>query len=195
GPRRRRLQDLADDESTRARMSRREALVLAGIVLLGALPAIALALSLTEFVVMPDELGYVKQATQLGRAELITPGDFWFNSWALLEAAMQAPLFHWLSSTKAFDAAHVLNAIVMASAAVPVYLLARRVLGRGALAYLAALLSVAIPWLGMAGTLMTEVVAYPAFAWAALATVNAATRPGWRSDVLLLVALAVAFFA
>ncbi|MEA2496394.1 MAG: hypothetical protein QOJ29_4305 [Thermoleophilaceae bacterium] len=176
-------------------MTRREALAVLGIVAIGAIPAALMALSLTEFVVMPDELGYVKQATQLGRAELVTPGDFWFNSWALLEPMMHAPLFHFLSSTKAFDAAHLLNAFVMSSTAIPVYLLARQVLTSRPLMYAVALLSVAIPWIGMAGTLMTEVVAYPAFAWATLATVHAAARPSARSDVLLLAALTIAFAA
>src|SRR4051794_17169155 len=160
-------------------MRRGEALVLLGIVALGAIPAILLALSLTEFVVMPDELGYIKQATQLGRAEFVLPGDFWFNSWALLEPFIHAPLLHWLSSTKAFDAAHIVNAIVMASTAIPVSLLGRRVIPSQLVAYMVALLSVALPWLGMASTVMTEVVAYPAFAWVVLAIVNAAARPGW----------------
>src|SRR4051812_907891 len=128
-------------------MRRGEALALLGIVAAGAIPAILLALSLTEFVVMPDELGYVKQATQFGRAELVLPGDLWFNSWSLLPPLLLAPFYHWLSSTSAFDLGHAAGAIVMATTAIPVYLLARRVLSSQLVAYLVALLSVAVPWL------------------------------------------------
>jgi hypothetical protein len=174
---------------------RGEALTLFGIVAAGAIPAILLALSLTEFVVMPDELGYVKQATQLGRAELMLPSDLWFNSWSLLHPLLLAPFYHWFSSTSAFDLGHAAGAIVMASTAIPVYLLARRVLPSQLVAYLVALLSVAVPWLGMSGTMMTEVVAYPAFAWTVLASVHAAANPGPRSDLLLLASLAAAFLA
>lgn len=179
----------------RARFLTWEVAVLGVIVLGVALPVIVFALSIVEFFVMPDELGYVKQAVMLGRGEPQTPGDFWFNSWSQLAPLLYAPVYRAFQTTTAFDLAHVLNAVAFASAAIPVWLLARRVLRWPPAALLVAAASVAIPWAGMAGTLMTEPVAYAASAWALLAMVHAVARPGPRSDVVALAALSVAFFA
>src|SRR4051794_8018540 len=170
-----------------------EALPVAAIVLVATIAASLFALQLSQYVVMPDELGYVKQAVVLSHGELPTPGSFWFNSWALLHSALLAPLYRFASTTTAFDAGHVLGALLVSSTAIPVYLIARRVLAWRPGALLAAALSVATPWLAMAGTMMTEVVAYPAFAWACLAMLNGISRPGLRGDLLVALAFAVAF--
>jgi hypothetical protein len=106
-----------------------------------------------------------------------------------------APFFRWLSVTHAFNVAHVTGALIMASAAWPAYLLARRATTSRTAALFVAALTVAIPWLGMSATLMLEPIAYPAFCWAVLAMVNAIARPGWRADGLLLVAIGIAFAA
>src|SRR3954454_5925749 len=172
-----------------------EALPVAAIVLVATIAACLFALQLSQYVVMPDELGYVKQAVVLSHGELPTPGSFWFNSWALLHSALLAPLYRFASTTTAFDAGHVLGALVMSSTAIPVYLIARRVLAWRPGALLAAALSVAIPWLAMAGTMMTEVVAYPAFVWVCLAMLYGIRRPGLRGDLLVATALGVAFVA
>ncbi len=58
-----------------------------------------------------------------------------------------------------------------------------------------ALLSVALPWMAMAATVLTEVAAYPAFLWAVLAIQRAVTRPGARADVLALAGIVLALFA
>lgn len=179
----------------RARIFSWETGVLALIVIAVAIPVALFGLSLVGFVVMPDELGYVKQAIAFGRGEPQTPGDFWFNSWAQLNPLLLAPFYKLFSTTTAFDLAHVMNAFLMASAAIPVWLLARRVLPWRPAALLVAALSVSIPWVGMAGTLMTEPVAYLASCWATLAMVNAVARPGGRSDLLALAALGLAFVA
>src|SRR4051812_19871841 len=139
-----------------------EALPVAGIVLLAGAAAAAFALQLSEFVIMPDELGYVKQAVVLSHGEIPTPGSFWFNSWALLHSLMLAPFYRFAATTTAWDVARIVGAFVMASAAIPAYLLTRQVLASRVAALLVAALSVAVPWLAMAGTVMTEVVAYPA---------------------------------
>ena len=167
-----------------------------GVVAAAAIPTALFTLDMTNYTVMPDELGYMKAAAETGRTWLpVVPGDFWFNSWSQLSSVFRAPFYGALSTPDAFHASLIANAVVMASTAVPVYLLARRVTGWHLGALLAAAISVAIPWLAMAGTLMTEPVAYPATAWAFLAMVHSLERPGWRADTLLLAALAAAFFA
>ncbi len=91
--------------------------------------------------------------------------------------------------------AHVLNAYVMTSAVVPTFLLARHVTGRRWLAYLVAALSVCIPWIVVSSFLLTEVAAYPAFAWCVLALYGATAAPRIRNDVLAILGLALATLA
>ena len=62
----------------------------------------------------------------------------------------------------AYAAARTINAVVMSLAAIPAYLIARRLLATG-LSLLAALLAVALPSLAYTGTLMSENAFYPSF--------------------------------
>lgn len=154
------------------------------------------ARSVHTFAVMPDELGYVKQALEIAQTGLpVGSHSFWFNSWAQLLPVLSAPVFGGLGMVDAYYTAHTLYAFLLTSTAIPVYLLAQQ-LGLGRLGgYLAAALSVAIPWLVYAGLIMTEVVAYPVFAWALLAIVRALQTPRARRDLIAIVAVGLAFFA
>lgn len=147
------------------------------------------------FSVMPDELGYVKQSLEIARTGfLIGPSDYYFNSWGQLMPLISAPLFAGLGMVPGFYAAHTLYALLLSSTAVPAYLIARELaLGRLA-GYLVAALSVAVPWLAMAGVVMTEALAYPVFVWAVLAMLRTLHAPSVRRDVVALAAIAVAFF-
>jgi hypothetical protein len=176
-------------------MRTRRALPVAGIILAAAIAASVFALTLVQYVVMPDELTYEKQSLEFAHGNILLPGDFWFSSWALLRPMLTSPFFRWLSLPHAFDAAHVTGALIMASAAWPAYLLARRATAWRPAALMVAAMSVAIPWLGMSATLMLEPVAYPAFLWAVLAMTNAVARPSWRADILFVLGIAVAFSA
>ena len=172
------------------------AVSLALIVLAGALAAADMALALASYFVMPDELGYVKQAIAIGeRGFPLTPGEPWYLSWAQLQPLLLAPAYALFDTPTAFDVAHVTNGVVMASVAIPAYLLARPLLPSRPWAYAVAALSVAVPWLAMAGSMMTEVVAYPVFAWAALAMQRAIARPSLGRDVAALALIGLAFFA
>ena len=92
-------------------------------------------------------------------------------------------------------AAHRLNAFVMASAVMPVYLLARHTgVGRVAALWVGAL-AVAVPWIVLSSFLLTEVVAYPVFCWAVLAVTYATARRSNPADVLALAAIALAMLA
>lgn len=172
------------------------AAVLAVLMALAAVPAIAYVLGLASYFVMPDELGYVKQSIEIGeRLFLLTPGDAWFNSWAQLQPLLGALPYALFDSTTAFDVAHALNAVVMASTAIPAYLLARPLVPSRLWAYAAAALSVAVPWLAMAGTVMTEVSAYPVFAWAVLGMHRAIVRPSLGRDAAALALIGLAFLS
>jgi hypothetical protein len=85
-----------------------------------------------------------------------------------------APLW-WIQSTgTAYAAIKYLNAIVMTSAAIPSYLLARMLVSRRA-ALVVALLSVAIPGMFYASSLIPEVLAYPWYALCSWLIVRALT--------------------
>ena len=150
----------------------------------------------TSYFVTPDELFYSKQALQIGR-ELgpLLPGDLWFVSYAQLGPLLMAPLYRLFAVGTAFDLAHVLQAALMASTALPAYLIAARVTRSRPAALLVAALTVAIPWMVLAGTLMTEPLAYPAFAWAAWAIHATIATPSVRNDSLALALIALAFLA
>ena len=107
---------------------------------------------------------------------------------------MLTPVYGPLASPDAFRVAHVVNAVVMASAAVPAYLLARELLDR-AWAFAVAVLAVVLPWMVLVGFLMSEVVGYPAFLWAVLAFQRAVVAPSDRRDALAAAALVVAILA
>jgi hypothetical protein len=80
----------------------------------------------------------------------------------------------------AYAAAKAINALVMSLAAVPVFLIARRLVSTP-LALLSAALSLAIPSFVYTGTIMTENAFYPAFALSVLALLVALERPTlWR---------------
>jgi hypothetical protein len=93
----------------------------------------------------------------------------------------------------AYAAVKTLNAVVMSLAAVPAFLLARRLVPER-LALLAAVLAVALPSLAYTGTVMTENLFYPLFLVFVLALVLVLERPtAWRTiAVLALLALAFA---
>jgi hypothetical protein len=91
--------------------------------------------------------------------------------------------------------AHILNAFVMSSAAIPAYLLARRVSESVWAASLAAVLTVTVPWIVLSSFLMTEVAAYPALLWALLAFQAATVAPSNRNDALAAAGLVLAVVA
>ena len=91
-----------------------------------------------------------------------------------------------------YAAVKTINSLAMSLAAVPAYLLARRVVGQWS-ALLAAVLTVAVPSMVYTATVMTENVYYPVFLLAALTLVLLLERPSWGRHGAFLVALALAY--
>ncbi|HZU20864.1 MAG TPA: glycosyltransferase family 39 protein [Gaiellaceae bacterium] len=86
----------------------------------------------------------------------------------------------------------VINSLLMSLAAVPAYLLARRVVSqRGAL--VVAVLTVAVPSMFYAGTVMTENAFYPIFLLLVLALVAALDAPSLPRVALFLASLVLAY--
>lgn len=148
-----------------------------------------------EWIVMTDELLYVKLARHIAVSGSPVPTlhEQHVGFLGIVYAILLAPLYAALEPFGAFEAAHVLNALLFASTAVPVYLLTRR-LAPQACALVVALLAVAIPWSLHAAFVMSEAAAYPVFMWAVLACHRAVSEPSGRNDALAVVALALAFF-
>ncbi len=171
----------------------------AGLVLLWAGASIVLAAwysgRIRDWSVMTDELLYVKLATAIADGSLLpTLHGESVSVWNQLYPLLLAPFYGALAPPTAFRAGHVLNAVVMASAVIPAYLLARQVLPR-TWSFAVAVLTVLVPWMVLTGFLMTESVAYPAFLWAILGLQLAIASPGWRFDLVAVAALALAVLA
>jgi hypothetical protein len=108
---------------------------------------------------------------------------------ASLYSYLIAPAW-WIDSTaSAYAAIKYLNAIVMASASIPVYFLARRLVSPTA-AVIAALGTMCTSALFYAAFLLPEVLAYPTFALFAYVAFRSLSGGGWRWT-LATVALAV----
>jgi hypothetical protein len=178
----------------------RGALVGAGPLLVWLLATLSCAWwtwSVDQWFVMTDELLHVKAALSMGEELSLFPSIHGepHGVFPPLYPLLAAPVFALLDAPSAFRVMHVLNATIMASTVVPAYLLAREVVRDRAAALLVAATSVAVPWMALSLMLMTEVAAYPAFVWAALALQRALARPGPRGDLLALGALLLAFSA
>lgn len=178
----------------------RRVLAAAGLIVLwfGASAWLALWYSgrIRDWSVMTDELQYAKLATAIADTHSPLPAihDTTVSVINQLYPLLIAPLYGTLPPPAAFRAAHVLNAVVMASAALPAYLLGRQVLSRSWSLAVAGL-SILVPWMVLTGFLMTEVVAYPVFLWAILGLQCAIAAPSPRRDLLAAGALGVAVLA
>lgn len=147
--------------------------------------------------VMTDELYYLRLAVSVAQTGSPLPrihGEIVANVNQLYPVLL-SPVFGDADVPGALAAAHRLNAFVMVSAAIPVYVLARRIgVGRFVSVW-AGVLAVAVPWIVLASFLLTEVVAYPAFCWALLAIAHAVERASSRTDLVAFAAIAVAVLA
>ena len=115
------------------------------------------------------------------------------HSFESLYSYLIAPAW-WLHSTAAaYAAIKYLDAVVMCLAAVPTYLLARMLVPRGS-AVVVALLSIAIPAMSYATSIVPEPLAYPWFATGAYLAVRALAAPRARTAVPAAVFAAVGPF-
>ena len=146
-----------------------------------------------DWFVMTDELLYERLALSVVHTDSPLPRvhGVSISSVDQLYPLLLATVLGHGSIADAMHSAHLLNAIVMTSAAVPAFLLARRLVGP-LWAAGAALFTVAVPWLVLASFLLTGVAAYPAFLWSVLACTVCVERPSVRNDVLALLSLGLA---
>jgi len=156
----------------------------------------ALASRVGDWAVMTDELLYERLALSIAQTGAPVPalhGEV-VNVAAITYPLVLAPVFALVPMPWAVLVAHAWNGILFASAAIPVYLLARRLVASWAPVALG-IGAVALPWSVLTGFLMSENAAYPAFAWAFYAVFRATVEPSGRSDLLAVGAIVVATLA
>ena len=164
---------------------------------LGSALTVAFTAQVAGWSVMSDELQHVRLALSISDTLSLTP---YLRAedvpiYSQLYPVLIAPFYGLLSTTAAFDAVHIFNAVAMASTAVPVYILARELGIPKLAATVVATASVMTPWMVLATLVFTEPVAYPASAWATLAIYRALARPSPTRDLVALAAVGLAFFA
>jgi hypothetical protein len=168
------------------------AVVLGVTVGVAAVVQATLALTVGSPWIVPDELIYAELAKSLGDGNLPAIRDEVSIPYGIGYPLLLAPVWAVFDDvTTAYDVAKVVNALVLSLAAVPAYFLARRFVSiRSAL--LVAALSVAVPSMLYAGTIMTEVALYPAFVLALLAIAAAVERPSLATQAGALGAIGLA---
>jgi hypothetical protein len=184
---------------TRARVVARSAAVpipvwLTLLVAVSALIRFVLALAVPAPFIYQDELLYSELAKSFGAT-----GHFALRDVPGLAGV--GPVYPVLISPAyalfdnlphAYAAAKAINSLLMSLAAVPAYLIARRLLSR-ALSFAAAALAVSIPGLMYSGTIMTENAFYPIFLVWFLAFVLMLERPTIPRQIALFVLLGLAY--
>ena len=143
--------------------------------------------------IMVDELIYSELARSFAAGDGFQVRDVPAGGFSLVYPILISPAY-WLfdSLTDAYAVVKTLNSLYMSLAAVPAYLLARRVLAPG-LSLVAAALAVALPSFVYTGTVMTENVFYPLFLVAALLLVLVLEQPTTARQLGLLAAVGLLF--
>jgi hypothetical protein len=172
-------------------------LALAAVTLAGFALTAYFTSRITEWFVMTDEMQYVKLALGIASDGDLGPQihGYSYRSLSQLYPLLLAPVVGPFDMPTAFRIGHYAGALIMASAAVPVYLLVRGLPAPRGAALVAAGLSVLVPYMAMALMLMSEVAAYPAFLWAVLAMHRGMSDPSPKRDLLAFAGIALAVSA
>ena len=142
--------------------------------------------------IMVDELIYSELARSLADSGELLVRDVSSPGYGIVYPLLISPAYAVFEGlTDAYAAVKTLNALVMSLAAIPAYLLARRVVGPG-LSLLAAVLAVSLPSLVYTGSVMTENAFYPVFLVCALLLTLVLERPTAARQVALLIAVGLA---
>jgi len=141
---------------------------LTGIVVLSVLGRLWLVHEMPGPYIFVDELIYSELAKSLADTGSFAIRGVPVHGYSILYPALIAPAYRLFDSLPdAYAAAKATNAVAMSLAAVPAWLLARRVVGRWP-ALLAAALALVVPSMAYTATIVTENLFYPVallFAW------------------------------
>ena len=170
---------------------------LAALVFASALARFVVALRSPAPWIFPDEWIYAELARSFGDSgQFLVWGAHWpVRTFGPLYPALISPAYRLTGSVEqAYMVVRAINCVLMSLAALPAYLLARRLLDRR-LAFLAAVLVLLVPSMVYTTKVMTENLAYPAFLATALAFVRALERPSIGRQASSLGLIAVSFLA
>jgi hypothetical protein len=150
-----------------------------------------------DWFVMTDELLYERLAFSVARTGSPLPA---VHGMRVPEANQLYPILLGAVSGDALVPdwlvrAHTVNAILMTSAAIPAYLVGRRLLGGHLGPYAAAALTVLVPWLVLSSFVLSEATAYPAFLWAVYLLQRTVEEPSSGADALAVAGLGLAALA
>jgi hypothetical protein len=165
---------------------------LTGIVALSVLGRLWLVHEMPGPYIFVDELIYSELAKSLADTGSFAIRGVPVHGYSILYPALITPAYRLFDSLPdAYAAAKATNALAMSLAAVPAWLLARRVVGRW-LALLAAALALVVPSMAYTATIVTENLFYPVallFAWVLVLVLE---RPSLMRVGLLAVVLVAA---
>jgi hypothetical protein len=183
-----------DDRPPRQPLAIPTWVLLAALVAVSAVIRFVYALRDPAAWIFPDETVYAELAKSIAYTGEFSirenPGT---GGLGVVYPLLIAPAFVLFDSVAdAHDAVKAINSVLMSLTAVPVYLLARRLMTRG-LALTAAALSLAILSMTYTGTVMTENAFYPVTAVWALLLVRALERPTLARQALLVLGVGIAY--
>lgn len=141
--------------------------------------------------VLGDELLYVSLGKSLARGDTLLLRGVETRGYGIGYPLFLAPFYALTNNGVAgYHAVQAAQALVMASAAIPVYLLARRAMSRE-LSLVCAALAAATPSMLFSTLVMTEALYYPVFAWFCVVAVRALDHPAPARQLAALGMLAV----
>ena len=154
---------------------------------------VALARRIVAPWIMVDELVYSELAKSFAAHGSFLVRGVPSTGYGIVYPVLIAPAWRLFGSVpSAYTAAKAINSVLMSLAAVPAYLLARRLLPRG-FSLAAALLAVLVPEMLYTGMLMTENAFYPIFLGTAALLVATLERPSAARQLGLLALVGLAY--
>ncbi len=168
-------------ERLRVRLDVRFAL--AGLIVFAGLTRILASVVHATATYFPDEYIYAALGRSLGTQGMPVIRGSNAHFPALLEPLVAAPAWALASTGTAYHLVQAENAIFMSLAAIPVYLMARRLGLSGGYSLFCAAFALTIPDLAFAGSILSDPLAYPLVLAALCCGFSALERPTRRSQL------------
>lgn len=139
--------------------------------------------------ILPDEIVYSELAKSIAQGTRPSIRGIPVFGWGEVYPTLIAPAWLFFDDlVAAHHAALAINSLVMSTAAIPAYLLARLFVAPKP-SFLVAVMTVLVPSMTLTSVVMTENACYPAFLWALYAMTRAVGEPSLRNQALVLAAL------
>lgn len=177
-----------------ARLAHRPATWLAALVGLSTIIRAGIGLTVPSPWILPDEVVYSELAKSIAGGARPSVRNVPVFGWGEVYPTLISPA--WVLFDDLFTAYHaalVINSLVMSTAAIPAYLLARLFVSRGS-SILVAAMTVLIPSMAYTAVVMTENACYPVFVLALYLVARTIRRPTIANQVLVLIGVTALAF-